>query len=101
MKAVRGGIFGNLEGSTKCVPALKIFHASNDQEDVKSFTFKKGKRSVKLRPGRVIKVVENVGDCCWNLYARKNHKGTPLYVSSRFFQELQFNLKSWRQTQCK
>ena len=84
MKAVRGGIFGNLEGSTKCVPALKIFHASNDQEDVKSYTFKKGKRSVKLRQGRVIKVVENVGDCCWNLYARKKSLSGPIKVQGLY-----------------
>ena len=98
---MKGGIFGNLEGSSRCAPALKIFHSNHVQEDVKSFTFKKGKRSVKLRQGRIIKGVENVGNCCWNLYARKNHKGTPFYVSARGFLEgLQFNLQSWRQTQC-
>ena len=80
MKAVRGGIFGNLEGSTKCVPALKIFHASNDQEDVKSFTCKKAKRSVKLRQDRIIKGVKNVRNCCWNLYARKKSLSGPIKV---------------------
>ena len=51
---MKGGIFGNLEGSTK----LKIFHASHDHEDVKSFTCKKAKRSVKLRQRRIIKGVK-------------------------------------------
>ena len=80
VKAVKGGIFGNLEGSTK----LKIFHASHDQEDVKSFTCKKAKRSVKLRQDRIIKGVKNVRNCCWNLYARKKSLSGPIKVQGLY-----------------
>ena len=100
---VRGGIFGNLasDGDT-CVSALKIFLISHQDETVKSFTVKEGKRNVKLRQGRIIKVVQNVGNCCWHLYERKYHKGTPFYLSnSGVAQELHFTLKSWKPTQCK
>ena len=103
-RLLRGGIFGNLESDgDSCVSALKIFHVSHqDEETVKSFTVKSGKRNVKLRRGRIIKVVKNLGNCCWNLYQRKFFKGAPLYLSNAGIpQELQFTLKSWKLTACK
>ena len=74
MKVVKGGIFGNLEGSTK----LKIFHASHDHEDVKSFTCKKAKRSVKLRQDRIIKGMEEIA------------VGTSMLEKNNFLDRLRF-----------
>ena len=82
---------------------FNYFFFSAELEDVKTNSLSRSTyRNIRLPSERKIVLLNNMGNCCWNLYSRKNFRGgVRLHLSVDNSKIPDFALKSVKKVECK
>ena len=115
------GVLTNIGNENECIGALQVTHLTSKIsklfssfqiifipfftgiEDVKTNELSRSfYRNIRLPSERQVVLLNNMGNCCWNLYSRKNFRGgVRLHLSVGNSKVPDFTLKSVKKVECK